>query len=61
MSRTPFQDDGLYSLDLQVKDFDALERIHKQYPWDADQQYHFAAGWEAAMVYYKECFKRETP
>ncbi len=51
-SHNPLQDDG-ESLDLRAKDYDLLERMHKQEPWTDDQQRHFAAGWEAAVTYYR--------
>lgn len=50
---SPLQADG-ESLDLQVKDYALLERMHKQEAWTTDQQHHFEAGWEAAMTYYRE-------
>jgi len=47
----PFQSDGM-TLDLRVKEYDLLERMHKQDTWTDDQAHHFDAGWEAAMAYY---------
>jgi hypothetical protein len=59
MTRTPFQDDGLFSLDLTCKDHDTLERMHKQEGWSWDQLQHYEAGWQAAMEYYRENFIKE--
>lgn len=56
--RTPFQDDGLFSLDTTCKDYDLLHLIHKHDRISEDQFQCYAAGWEAAMRYYRECFKR---
>lgn len=40
------------SLDVSCKDYDLLERKHKQGAVHPDQQDHFEAGWEAAVRYY---------
>jgi hypothetical protein len=58
---TPFQDDGFWSLDRTVKDYDLLQRLHKQSDWNDDQERHFQAGWQACMEYYRECFKKVKP
>lgn len=50
-AKKPLQEDG-ESLDVTCKDFDLLERKHKQEPWVLDQQDHYEAGWEAAVQYY---------
>jgi len=47
----PTQEDG-FSLDLQCKDYDGLERKHKQEAWSDEQADHYEAGWEAAVKYY---------
>lgn len=52
----PFQDDGLYSLDYSVRDYDLLERMNKQGGWTDEQQRYFEAGWEAAVIYYRDWF-----
>ena len=44
----PIQEDGL-SVDTGCKDYDLLERLHKQEPVSKDQQFHYEAGWEAAV------------
>lgn len=40
------------TLDTSCKDYDLLERKHKQDAWTDDQQRHFEAGWEAAVRHY---------
>lgn len=56
--RTPFQDDGLFSLDTTCKDYDLLHHLHKHDDHTDREREHYEAGWEAAMSYYRECFKR---
>lgn len=50
-SAKPLQEDG-ETLDLRCKNFDTLERMHKQEPWSNDQARHYEGGWEAAVGYY---------
>lgn len=59
MIPNPLQDDGMHeNLDLEVKDYDLLERMHKFGGWKCDQEHHFRVGWEAAMLYYREVLIR---
>jgi hypothetical protein len=44
----PLQEDGL-TVDITCKDYNLLERMHKQESWTDDQQRHYEAGWEAAL------------
>jgi hypothetical protein len=44
----PLQEDG-FTVDTTCKDYNLLERMHKQEPVHPDQQRHYEAGWEAAI------------
>ena len=44
----PLQEDG-FTVDITCKDYNLLERMHKQEPVTKDQELHYQAGWEAAI------------
>ena len=44
----PLQE-GVFTVDIACKDYNLLERMHKQESWTVDQQRHYEAGWEAAL------------
>ncbi len=58
MTSSPYQNNDPGFLDLTVKDFDLLDRMHKQGSWTDDQERHFRAGWQAAMEYYRPWLKK---
>lgn len=53
-------DTGDDSHDLKVRCYDTLERMHKQEGWTDDQQQHFEAGWEAAILYLRTVIRKDA-